>query len=121
MEEFIIIKVDVENIKVLALARDWESNIFSLKDLVSELGLVDGDIVLVDQLLQIGNKDNRFVQIEVFEGELNFYTCKIVYSENVPDELKKPISDYLRSNTKRLEYCFLPSYEKQQIANGEFI
>jgi len=121
MNEFKIVKVNIDKIKYVAIAKGWDSNNFSLLKFSDKLDLRDGDVILVDKLLKAGNNNNRFWSIDVVDGVLNMDTCKLVEQKDVPDELKKPASNFLREHTRLLKYCFLPSSQKELILSGNFI
>lgn len=78
----------------------------------------DGSMVVVDQLLQIGNSDKRFPVFIVKDKRLDFKNFRYSMLPKYTKKLKPYISNFLRMNTEILKYSILLEYEKEQILNG---
>lgn len=78
----------------------------------------DGVIIVVDQLLQIGNSDKRFVVFKVKGKKLDFRNLRYIMLPEYTKELKPYILNFLRANSEILKYSILFEHEKEQILNG---
>ncbi len=78
----------------------------------------DASMVIVDQLLQIGNSDKRFVVFKVKGKKLDFRNLRYIMLPEYTKELKPYILNFLRANSEILKYSILFEHEKEQILNG---
>lgn len=115
MNEFIILKANVEGYDRLVLCLSLENLLSYISEIEDALALdKKEERILIDQLLITGNGTNRFMSCEFSNGRIDFKTAKIV----VPDEYyRKETIDWLHDNYSYVENSILTEEQRQKIRN----
>lgn len=121
MGNYIIKRIDFENIKYLVVGTSVESPLFYMSEIEKDINDIKEVNVLFDQLLQTGNSDNRFLLIKLKNGLFELNSAKSVSSEDMKNNIKIEISEFLRNNPKVLNYSILSSEQKKFIEEGGII
>ena len=116
MNEYIILKANVEGYDRLVLCLSFESLLSYINKIEDALSLdKKEERILIDQLLITGNGTNRFMSCEFSNGKIDFKTAQIVN----PDEYyRKETVDWLHDNYSYVENSILTDEQRQKIKNG---
>lgn len=119
--DFIIREINKKYAKFLIFGVSAESPLFFLQEIKKQLNPNKGDIIVFDQLLQVGDTEDRFLSLTF--GDVDFDLSTVTHLENtvVDDETRSIIADYLRKNTLLLKYSVLLSQQKEVILRGGFV
>lgn len=115
MNEYIILKANVEGYDRLVLCLSFESLLSYINKIEDALSLdKKEERILIDQLLITGNGTNRFMSCEFSNGKIDFKTAQIVN----PDEYyRKETVDWLHDNYSYVENSILTDEQRQKIKN----
>lgn len=121
MDGIVIEKLNNKFAKYLVFSATTESPLFALEDISNQVSLTDGDVIIFDQLLQTGNAENRFIALTYQNGTFDYSTIRHLQTEEVDNEIRNKIAEYLRENVILLKYSILLSKQKEFILNGGII
>lgn len=113
MDEYIIIKTNVEGYDRFVLCLSFESlwtYIKKIEDSLAENNTTER--ILFDQLLITGNGTNRFMSCDFSEGKLDFRTARTV---KPADYFRKETVDWLCNNYYYVENSILTEEQRQKI------
>ena len=115
MNEYIILKANVEGYDRLVLCLSFESLLSYIDKIEYALSLDKKEKrILIDQLFITGNGTNRFMSCEFSNGKIDFKTAQIVD----PDEYyRKETADWLHDNYSYVENSILTDEQRQKIKN----
>ena len=115
MNEYIILKANIEGYDRLVLCLSFESLLSYIDKIENALSLDKKEKrILIDQLFITGNGTNRFMSCEFSNGKIDFKTAKIVD----PDEYyRKETVDWLHDNYSYVENSILTNEQRQKIKN----
>lgn len=121
MQEFILKKINNEYGKYLVYGTGVVSPFDLWNKMKKKMFLEEGEYILFDQLLQIGNSKKRFVLIPIKNEKLDFKNIKYLDLKTVDSAIKAEISNFLRKHDEVLKYSILLEHEKLKINNGEIL
>lgn len=113
MNEYKIIKTNVEGYDRLVLCLTFESLLTYIKKIECSLsGTETDEIILIDQLLITGDGANRFMSCLFKNGKLDFRTAHTV----IPAEYyRKKTVEFLHDNYCYVENSILTEAQRQKI------
>lgn len=116
MSNFIIKKID-EGI-ILLLCLDYNSILSYIDEISSNNYIMNSQgIIIVDQLLVVGDGQNRFFECNHSYGSIDHSSAKTI--EFPPNNKFREISsDLLRNNSECLEYSILTDRQLETINDG---
>ena len=118
MDNVIIKQINSDIAKYLVVGLSSDSPLFVINEIMDQMNLKNGNSVLFDQLLQVGNTKERFIRLTYAGADFDYYSITNIPEDEIDIEVKSVISDYLRKNTLLLKYSILISAQKEQIING---
>lgn len=118
MENYIIKKVNQNDIQYLVFGTSVESPLFCINDLSKDINENKEVRVLFDQLLQTGNADNRFLMVIFKNGTFELNSATSINPKFIDDSIKGIITNFLRQNPQILKYSILLSEQKKIIEQG---
>ncbi len=121
MNEFVVQKTDSPNADYVIFSTSVDSPLFNLGDIKNMLSLKNGEKILFDQLLQVGNSENRFLQLQFRNGDFDFGSARNIDNNSVDYKTKFIIFSFLRENPTVLKYSILLSDQKKAILNGRVL
>ena len=119
--DFVIRRIDKEYAKYLVFGVSAESPLFSLKEVIDSIEAHDDDVVIFDQLLQTGNKENRFMAINIKEHNFDLRTIRHIDNANIDNSVKGEVAHFLRENEIILRHSILLTEQKKTIINGGIV
>ncbi|KAF5057980.1 Antitoxin to bacterial toxin RNase LS or RnlA [anaerobic digester metagenome] len=119
MDNFAVYKINKSTILLLCLTYD---SIFTyIDDVINQNEIKHScGILIVDQLLVVGDEDNRFFSAPFCYGEIFFNKSKPI-CPMATEQYKKISSEILRSKNDLLEYSILSDRQKDTLDAGGFI
>lgn len=121
MENYVLKKVNQDNIEYLVFGTSVESPLFCIAEIAKNIREKKEVKVLFDQLLQTGNAENRFLMIELKNGTFELSSATCINPRIISDEIKKQITEFLRQNPQILKYSILLNDQKKIIERGGII
>ncbi len=121
MQKFILKKINTDYSKYLIYGTGVESPYYLWDKIRKKILVQNGEYILFDQLLQIGNSNKRFVLIPIKDERLDFQNFKYLDFNTVDVSIRAEIAKFLRKNNNILKYSILLEYEKEKIYNGEIL
>lgn len=118
MNGIVIEKLNNGIANYLVFSISTESPLFFLDELRGEISFNEGDVLIVDQLLQTGEADNRFMTIVYRNNEFDYSSIKHIENIKVDSGIRLIIAEYLRQHTVLLKYSILLSQQKEHILKG---
>ncbi len=113
MDEYIIIKTNVEDYDRFILCLSFESLLTYIKKIEDALAKNNAsERILFDQLLITGNSANRFMSCNFSEGKLDFRT---VHTVKPADYFRKETVEWLHNNYCYVENSILTEEQRQKI------
>lgn len=121
MNNFEIIKLNNEDVKILVVMKTSDSPFEFLDDIQEQLReLKFSGKVLIDELLHSGNTDERFIR-GYFNGA-SFDNGKFCFVDiDRRDSVRTHICEYLKTDDELLEYSCLNERQQKLILSGCFI
>lgn len=119
MQKYIVKKINTNYGRYLVYGTGVDSPFYFWDKIKNKISLVDGEYILFDQLLQIGNSNKRFVIIAIKDEKLDFKNIKFLAFKSVDNTIRAEISNFLRKHNEILKYSILLEHEKKKIFNGE--
>ena len=116
MNEYTIIKTNVESYDRLVLCLSFESLLTYLKKIENVLAEDNMDEkILIDQLLITGNGNNRFMSLSFSNGRFDIKTARVV----TPTEYyRKETVEWLHNNYNYVEHSILTVEQRQKIKDN---
>ena len=121
MENYILKKLNEQDVKYLVFGTSVESPLFFISEIAKKIKESEEVEVLFDQLLQTGNAENRFLMLKLNNGifELSSATC--INPKTISNNIKFEITEFLRQNPQILNYSILLNEQKKIIEQGGII
>lgn len=116
--EFIVKEINKDYAKFLVFGISANSPLFLLEEIKEQIKPKSGDVVIFDQLLQVGDAENRFLLLNFNDDAFDLGTAKYIDRNFVDNDIKRIVADFLRSNLVLLRYCILPASQKETILQG---
>lgn len=118
MNEYTIIKTNVEDYDRLILCLSFESLLTYIKKIEQVLAKDNLDEkVLIDQLLITGNGTNRFMSFSFSHGKFDIKTAQVV---NPTEYYRKETIEWLHNNYHYVEHSILTAEQRQKIKDNIF-
>ena len=121
IENYIIKKINQDNIEYLVFGTSVESPLFCINELSKKIKEHKEVKVLFDQLLQTGNAENRFLMIIFKNGTFKLNSATSISPQFISDDIKGIITKFLRQNPQILKYSILLNDQKKIIEQGGII
>ncbi|HHW89812.1 MAG TPA: hypothetical protein GX745_02770 [Clostridiales bacterium] len=119
MKEYLIYKLPNNKYDLFIIGLDYHNVLYYCEQLEKDINLKDG-ILLIDQLLQTGNAKNRFVEYNVKNYKIDFYSAKnIILPSN--SKYRRITSKILKHYFDILENSILSDNQKKLINEGKYI
>lgn len=116
MNEYTIIKTDVEDYDRLVLCLSFESLLTYIKKIEQVIAIDNVDEkILIDQLLITGNGTNRFISFSFSHGRFDIKTAQIV---NPTEYYRKETVEWLHNNYHYVEHSILTAEQRQKIKDN---
>ena len=113
MNEYTIIKTNIEDYDRLVLCLSFESLLTYIKKIEQALAKDNLDEkVLIDQLLITGNGTNRFMSFSFSHGKFDIKTAQVV---NPTEHYRKETVEWLHNNYHYVEHSILTAEQRQKI------
>lgn len=116
MSNFIVKKID-EGV-ILLLCLDYNSILSYINEISSNNYIMNSQgTLIVDQLLVVGNGQNRFLKCNYSYGNIDYYSSETIeFQKN--NKYREISSDLLRNNSEYLEYSILTDSQLETINDG---
>ena len=118
MKNYIIKEINKDDAKYLVFGTSVESPLYNLEEIKKEIQCLNGERIIIDQLLQTGNGENRFIVLSYSNGDFDLNSIHISSNKNTCSCIKSFGCDFLRNHLSILEYSILLSEQKEAIING---
>lgn len=118
MKNYIIKEINKDDAKYLVFGTSVESPLYYLEEIKQEIQCFNGERIIIDQLLQTGNGENRFIVLSYTNGDFDLNSIHISSNKNTCSCIKSFGCDFLRNHLSILEYSILLSEQKEAIING---
>ena len=118
MNNFDIINLDKENIKILVIMKTSDSPFDFISEIQEQLKVIGfSGLFVIDELLHRGNTEERFIS-GFFDG--NIFDNSRFKFENIAkkSEIRSYICEYLKSDIDALYYSKLTDRQQKLIAHG---
>lgn len=118
MNNFDIINLDDQNVKILVVMKTCDSPFDFVNELQEQLKMIEfSGIFVIDELLHSGNNEERFIS-GFFDGNA-FDNSKFRF-ENIAKKsiIRSYICEYLKSDLEVLNYSSLTDKQQKLISHG---
>ncbi len=118
MNNFDIVSLDDENLKILIVMKTCDSPFDFANELQEQLKTIGfSGLFVIDELLHSGNNEERFIS-GFFDGD-SFDNSKFKF-ENIAKKsvIRSYICDYLKSDLDVLNYSVLTDKQQKLISHG---
>lgn len=116
MNQYVIIKTNVEDYDKLVLCLSSESLLTYIKKIEQTLAKDNVDEkILIDQLLITGNGNNRFISFSFSHGKFDMKTARVV---KPTEYYRKKTVKYLHDNYHYVEHSILTTEQRQKIKDN---
>lgn len=118
MNDFDIINLDDQNVKILVVMKTSDSPFDFVNEIQEQLKMMEfSGLFVIDELLHSGNNDERFIS-GFFDGN-SFDNSKFRF-ENIDRQsvIRRYMCDYLKSDLEVLNYSGLTDKQQKLISHG---